>query len=130
MVPACFNAGVAITFIEPMLSLSRHPGYSDIASVLVQNHRNDLSGRIALEVDLRINNLEKELVLGARKEGEGSLPGDLGFEMIALEPEIDDGAGIELAEVACLCQLARCTNVVSYSRYCGPAARLFCPCFP
>jgi hypothetical protein len=53
-----------------MSSLSRHPGYSDIASGLVQNHRNDLSGRIALEFDLRINNLEKELVLGARKDGE------------------------------------------------------------
>lgn len=83
-------------------SLSRHAGRPDIASVLVQNHRNDLSSRVAFEVELRVDNLEKELVLGAREDGEGRLPGDLCFEMVALEREIDYGSGIELvlADVA------------------------------
>jgi hypothetical protein len=57
-----------------MSSLSRHPGCSDIASVLVQNHRDHLSTRAALEVELGLNNLKKELVLGARKDGEAWLP--------------------------------------------------------
>jgi hypothetical protein len=84
-----------------MSLLRRHARRPDIASVLMQNYRGDLSARVAFEVELRVNNLEKELILGARKDREGWLPSDLGFEMIALEREIDDGTGTEpeLADV-------------------------------
>jgi hypothetical protein len=56
---------------------------------LVQNHRNDLSARIAFEVELRVDDLVKELVLGAREDWEGGLPRELCFEMIALECDIE-----------------------------------------
>jgi hypothetical protein len=62
----------------------------------MQNYRDNLSARVALEVELRVNNLEKELVLSARVHLEGGLSGDLCFEMIALKCEIDYGTGIEL----------------------------------
>jgi hypothetical protein len=79
-----------------MSSLIRDAGRPDIASVFVQNHRDDLSVPIAFEVELRVTNFEKELVLGAREDGEGGLPGNLTLEMIALEREIDNGTGIKL----------------------------------
>jgi hypothetical protein len=41
---------------------------------LVQNHRNDLSARVVFEVELRVDDLQKELVIGARKDREGGLP--------------------------------------------------------
>lgn len=62
----------------------------------MQNYRDYLSARVALEVELRVDNLEKEPVLGARVDLEGRLSGDLRFEMIAFKREIDYGAGIEL----------------------------------
>src|SRR5712671_6390733 len=76
-------------------SLSRHAGRPHIASVLVQNHCNDLSAGVALEVELRLDNLVKELVRGAREDWEGGLPRELCFEMIALERDIEHGTEIE-----------------------------------
>src|SRR5260370_11481391 len=78
-----------------MSSLSRHAGRPHIETVLVQNHHNDLSTRIALEVESRIDNLVKKLVLGAREDREGGLPRELCFEMIALERNIEHGTEIE-----------------------------------
>src|SRR5258708_5863932 len=66
-------------------SLSGHAGRPRVEAVLVQNHRNDLSAHVALEGQLRVDNLVKELVLGAREDGEGGLPRDLRFETIGLE---------------------------------------------
>jgi hypothetical protein len=79
-----------------MSSLGRYPRRPYIACVLVKNHRDDLSARVAFEVELRLDNLEKELVFGAREDREGGLPGDLRFEVIALEHEINDGTRTEL----------------------------------
>jgi len=76
-------------------SLGRHAGRSHIAFVLVQNHRNDLSARIALEVQLRVDNLVKEFVPGARKDGEDWVGRNLCFEMIALERQVEHGTEIE-----------------------------------
>jgi hypothetical protein len=76
---------------------SRQAGCPRIASVLVQDHGNDLSARVALEVELRVDNIEKEPVLAARENREGGLPGDLCFEMITLKPEIDYGASASAA---------------------------------
>jgi hypothetical protein len=39
---------------------------------------------------LSVDNREKETVFGTREDWEGELPGDLCFEMIALEREIDE----------------------------------------
>jgi hypothetical protein len=74
----------------PLLTstFSGHAGRPDIASVLVQNHCNDLSFRVALEVELRVDNLVKELVLGVREDSEGGLPCSLRLEMIALEHDL------------------------------------------
>jgi hypothetical protein len=62
---------------------------------LVQDHSNDLSARVAFEVEVRVDNLVKELVFGPREDWEGMLPGDLCFEMITLKSEIEYRAGIE-----------------------------------
>ena len=69
--------------------LSRHAGRPHIASVLVQDHRNDFSAPVALEVESRVDNLVKELVLSAREDREGGLPRELCFEMVALERDIE-----------------------------------------
>src|SRR5258708_8436833 len=75
--------------------LSRHAGRRHVAAVLVQNHRNDLSARVAFEVELRVDNPVKELVRGAREDWEGGLPRELCFETIALERDIEHGTEIE-----------------------------------
>src|SRR3979411_2730581 len=67
----------------------RHAGCAHIASALVQNHRDDLVARAAFEVELRVDDLVKERVLGAREDREGGLPGELGLEMIALAHHIE-----------------------------------------
>ncbi len=50
---ACF-ALRADGCIQAMSSASYHAGSPHIASVLVQNHRNDPSARVAFEVELRV----------------------------------------------------------------------------
>ncbi len=57
--------------------------------VLVQNHRNDFSACVAFEVELRVDNLVKKLVLGAGEDREGRLSRELRFEMITLERDIE-----------------------------------------
>jgi hypothetical protein len=74
------------------LSHARRP---HIASVLVQNHPDDLPALIAFEVELHIDNLIKELVLGAREDLDGGLPCELRFEMIAMDRDIEYGTEIE-----------------------------------
>src|SRR3954470_21354329 len=76
-------------------SSRRHSGRPHIPSVLVQDHRNDLPGPVALEVEFRVDDLVKKLVLVARKNRVGGLPGELCFEMIALGHDIEH-AEIEL----------------------------------
>src|SRR5712664_2910688 len=75
--------------------LIRDAGRPHIMSVLVQNHGNDLSDRVACEVELRVDNLVKELVLGTGEDWEGGLPRELWLEMIALERDIEHGTEIE-----------------------------------
>jgi hypothetical protein len=55
----------------------------------VQDHRNDFAGRVAFEVELRFHDLVEELVLGAREDRKGRLAAELGFEMVALERNIE-----------------------------------------
>jgi len=87
--------------VSGVSTLCRHPGRSHIASVLVQNHRNNLSAHVAFEVELRIDNLEKELVFGARVDRESWLTRQLCFEMVAPERDINYGIGSQsvLADV-------------------------------
>jgi hypothetical protein len=68
--------------------LGRSAARAHIASVLVQDHSNDLSAHVAFEVELRVDHLVKEIVLGAGEDREGLLPGELRFEMVALERDI------------------------------------------
>jgi hypothetical protein len=68
--------------------LARHAARPHIASVLVQDHCNDLSAHVAFEVELRVDHLVKEIILGAGEDREGLLPRELRFEMIALERDI------------------------------------------
>src|SRR5262249_38643397 len=84
-----------VVLLKPTSSLSRHACRPQIASVLVQDHGNDLSARVAFEVEVRVEHLEKGSVFGTREDWEGELPGDLSFELIALERKIDCGNGIE-----------------------------------
>jgi len=93
---SALNSWSAGVLLKPTSSLSRHAGRPQIASVLVQDHGNDLSARVKFEVEVRVDILEKEPVLDTREDWEGGLPGDLYFKMIALKREIDCGAGIEL----------------------------------
>src|SRR5262249_14573482 len=72
-----------------MSSLRGHAGRPHIAAVLVQNHRNDPADRVAFEIELRVDDLVKELVLGAREDWEGRLPRQLCFQMIAREGDIE-----------------------------------------
>ena len=67
----------------------------------MQNHRNNLSAHVAFEVELRIDNLEKELVFGARVDRESWLTRQLCFEMVAPERDINYGIGSQsvLADV-------------------------------
>jgi hypothetical protein len=85
----------ATSFTEPMSSSARQAGSPHVAAVLMQNHSDDLSFRIAFEVELRVDNLVKELVPGARKNRCDGLSGELCFEMIAIQRDIEY-AGIEL----------------------------------
>jgi hypothetical protein len=79
-----------------MSLLGRYPRRPCVACVLVKNHRDDLSVRVAFEIELRVENFEKKLVFGACEDREGGLPGDLRFEVIALEHEINNGTRTEL----------------------------------
>jgi len=89
-------------------TFSGHAGRPDIASVLVQNHCNDLSFRVALEVELRVDNLVKELVLGVREDSEGGLPCSLCLEMIALEHDLQHAElGSVFAHVVAECKWSR-----------------------
>ena len=72
-----------------------HAGRPHIASVLVQNHPDDLPALVAFEVELRVDNLVKELVLDAREDWDGRLPCELRFEMIAMDRDIEYGTEIE-----------------------------------
>jgi hypothetical protein len=54
--------------IKPMSLLRRHARCPHVASVLVQNRRDDLSAPIAFKVELRVDDLVKELVLGAGED--------------------------------------------------------------
>ena len=49
-------------------------GCPHIVSGLVQNHRDDLFVSIAFEIELRVDDFVKELVLGAGEDREGVLP--------------------------------------------------------
>jgi len=49
------------TRVSRASTLCRHPGRSHIASVLVQNHRNNLSARVAFEVCCSCSGLGKTL---------------------------------------------------------------------
>src|SRR4051812_10938673 len=93
----------AAVLLRPILSLPRYARCPHVASGLVQDRRDDLSVRrddlsvrIAIKVDLRIDDLVKEPVLGAREDRQGALSRELCFEMIAPERHIEHGAGIEL----------------------------------
>jgi hypothetical protein len=46
--------------LKPTSSLGRLAVRPDIASVLVQDHGNDLSARVVFEVELSVDNREKE----------------------------------------------------------------------
>jgi len=76
-------------FIKPISSVCRYARRPHITSVLMQNHRNDLSARVAFEVQLRVDNLVEELVLGVGEDRDGGLPHELCFEMTALECDIE-----------------------------------------
>jgi hypothetical protein len=57
-----------------MSSLSRDAARPHIASILLQNHGNDVSAWIVREVELRIDHLEKELVFGSCEDWQAGLP--------------------------------------------------------
>jgi len=77
----------ALRLLRPTI-LGRRAGRSHAAFVLEQNHRNDLSVRVAFGVELRVDRPVNELVLGAREDRDCWRPDELRFEMIALEREI------------------------------------------
>jgi hypothetical protein len=76
-------------FIKPISSVCYYARRPHITSVLMQNHRNDLSARAAFEVQLRVDNLVEELVLGVGEDRDGGLPRELCFEITALERDIE-----------------------------------------
>jgi hypothetical protein len=67
---------------------SRHPGPSHIATILVQDHCNDLFIRVAFEFELRIDNLVKEVVLGTGEDWEGRLCPMLRLDMITVQRDV------------------------------------------
>src|SRR5262245_53343065 len=70
-------------------TLSIHAGRSHATSALPQHHADDLPPRVALEFELRLDDLVEEPVLGVREDSERGLPGDLRFEMIALQHDLE-----------------------------------------
>src|SRR5262249_2866600 len=71
-----------------------------LAAVLVQDHGHDLSSRIALEVEPGVDDLVEELVSRTGVDREGRLPGDLCFEVIVLEGDLQHAeSGPVLADV-------------------------------
>jgi hypothetical protein len=89
-----------------MSSLSRRAGRPHIASILVKNHFNDLPSRIAFEVELRIDDFVKELILGVqRRENRLADHSAIGCvvqlrQCIAKESEARVGIFIESARIA------------------------------
>src|SRR5215468_6104832 len=61
-----------------------------VAAVLVQHHGGDLPSGIALEGELRVNNLVEELIAAACVDRKGRLAAEPRLEMIALELDIKD----------------------------------------